>query len=117
MIRYRANKLDCDVCSLKPRCCPNTPARKVPRSIHEGARDMARDIAATDAYATSCRERKKIDIDQTWRLSRICWWGKAWRPPVPRRRGRAHRFQGGDDFSVGLHQLGPAAASRHEAAG
>jgi len=49
MIRYRASKLDCDACALKPRCCPNTPARKAPRSIHEGARDMARDIAATDA--------------------------------------------------------------------
>uniref|UniRef100_UPI0037841D06 transposase n=1 Tax=Inquilinus sp. TaxID=1932117 RepID=UPI0037841D06 len=60
MIRYRASKLDCDACALKLRCCPNTPARKVPRSIHEGARDMARDIAATDAYVTSCRERKKI---------------------------------------------------------
>jgi len=62
LIRYRASKLDCDVCSLKLRCCPNTPARKVPRSIHEGARDMARDIADTDAYATSCRERKKIEM-------------------------------------------------------
>jgi hypothetical protein len=29
------------------------PARKIPRSIHEGARDMARNIAATEAYATS----------------------------------------------------------------
>lgn len=62
MMRYRASKLDCDTCSLKPRCCPNTPARKIPRSIHEGARDMARDIAATDAYATSRRERKKVEM-------------------------------------------------------
>jgi hypothetical protein len=22
-------------CALKAKCCPNTPARKVPRSIHE----------------------------------------------------------------------------------
>lgn len=62
MMRYRASKHDCDVCSLKPRCCPNTPARKVPRSVHEGARDMARDIAKTDAYVTSRRERKKIEM-------------------------------------------------------
>ena len=53
LMRYRASKLDCDTCGLKPRCCPNTPARKILRSIHEGARDMARDIAATDAYVTS----------------------------------------------------------------
>jgi transposase len=59
---YRASKYDCDACELKPRCCPNTPARKVPRSIHEGARDMARDIAKTDAYTTSRRERKKVEM-------------------------------------------------------
>jgi transposase len=59
---YRASKYDCDACELKPRCCPNTPARKVPRSIHEGARDMARDIARTDAYVTSRRERKKVEM-------------------------------------------------------
>lgn len=47
---------------LKPRCCSNAPARKIPRSIHEGARDRARDIAATDAYVTSRRERKKVDM-------------------------------------------------------
>jgi hypothetical protein len=44
MMRYRASKLDCERCSLKPQCCPNVPVRKIPRSIHEGARDMARDI-------------------------------------------------------------------------
>ncbi len=37
---YRASKYDCDVCPLKPRCCPASPARKDPRSIHEGARDI-----------------------------------------------------------------------------
>jgi transposase len=61
-IRYRASKADCDACGLKPRCCPNTPARKVTRSIHEGARDMARDIAKTDAYLTSRRQRKKVEM-------------------------------------------------------
>ena len=59
---YRASKYDCDACSLKPHCCPKEPARKVPRSIHEGARDMARDIAKTDAYRTSRRERKKVEM-------------------------------------------------------
>ncbi len=62
MMRYRASKLDCEARSLKPRCWPNTPARKIPRSIHEGARDMARDIAATDAYVTSRRQRKKVEM-------------------------------------------------------
>jgi hypothetical protein len=34
----------------------------VTRSIHEGARDFARDIAKTDAYVISWRERKKVEI-------------------------------------------------------
>jgi hypothetical protein len=55
-------KLDCDGCALKPRCFSNAPARKILRSIHEGARDMARDNAATEAYATSRCERKKIEM-------------------------------------------------------
>ena len=61
-LMYRASKYDCDACQLKPRCCPNAPARKIPRSIHEDARNMARDIAKTDAYLTSRRERKKIEM-------------------------------------------------------
>ena len=59
---YRASKFDCDACALKARCCPNAPARKVPRSIHEVARDKARAIAKTEAYVVSRRERKKIEM-------------------------------------------------------
>jgi hypothetical protein len=62
LMRYRASMLDCGICSLKQRCCPGQPARKVLRSIHEGARDMARDIARTEAYAASRRERKKVEM-------------------------------------------------------
>jgi hypothetical protein len=61
-LRYRASKRDCQACLLKPQCCPNAPARKIPRSIHEGARDMARDIATTHAHVTSRRERKKVEM-------------------------------------------------------
>ena len=61
-MRYRASKHDCDACALKPRCCPGQPARKIPRSIHEGARDMARDLSLTEAYLTSRRERKKVEM-------------------------------------------------------
>ncbi len=61
-VLYRASKLDCAACALKPRCCPNTPARKVPRSIHEAARDKARAIAKTEAYVVSRRERKKVEM-------------------------------------------------------
>jgi len=62
MMRYHASKLDCAVCSLKPRCCPKTPARKIPRSVREGARDMAREIAKTEAYKTSRCQRKKVEM-------------------------------------------------------
>jgi len=34
---YRASKYDCDVCKLKPQCCPKMPSRKVPLSIYERA--------------------------------------------------------------------------------
>ena len=61
LYRYRARKAACDACSLRPRCCPNGSHRKILRSVHEGARDLARDIA-TDAYVTSRRERKKVEM-------------------------------------------------------
>jgi len=32
------------------------------RPIHEGARDLARDLALTDAYLTSRRQRKKVEM-------------------------------------------------------
>src|SRR6202162_2964536 len=59
---YRASKHDCAGCALKLKCCPNTPARKVPRSIHEGARDMARQIAKSWEGRTSRRLRKKVEM-------------------------------------------------------
>lgn len=59
---YRASKHDCAGCSLKSRCCPNSPARKVPRSVHEGARDMARQIANSWEGRQSRRLRKKIEM-------------------------------------------------------
>src|SRR5712692_320605 len=62
MLSYRASKHDCERCPLKPRCCSNAPARKLLRSIHEGARDLARDIAKTEAYQISRRERKKVEM-------------------------------------------------------
>jgi len=61
-ILYRASKHDCQACALKSRCCPNSPARKVPRSIHEGARDMARQIARSWEGRTSRRLRKKVEM-------------------------------------------------------
>lgn len=41
---------------------PQHARRKITRSIHEGARDLARDIATTDAYLVSRRRRKKVEM-------------------------------------------------------
>ena len=62
MIRYRASKRDCAGCSLKPRCCPNTPSRKVTRDLHEDARDHARSFIGTPEFDKSRDERKKVEM-------------------------------------------------------
>lgn len=59
---YRASKLDCDVCPLKSQCCPKEPSRKIPRDIHEHARDVARSFAGTESFEQSRHERKKIEM-------------------------------------------------------
>jgi len=62
-IVYRSLGADCKSCSLKSRCCPNTPHRKITRSIHESARDVARSINQTDEYQNkSFHERKKVEM-------------------------------------------------------
>jgi transposase len=58
---YRSSKHDCDRCPLKPKCCPRTPSRKIPRDINEAARDHARSLNGGEAYNQSARDRKKIE--------------------------------------------------------
>lgn len=60
--RYRALKEVCQACPSKAKCCPNADARKITREEHEDARQVARDIAKTDAYVTSMRLRKKVEM-------------------------------------------------------
>lgn len=62
MLSYLASVNDCRHCPLKPTCCPNTPQRKVTRSIYEPARDVARAIAKTEVYAQTRRDRKKVEM-------------------------------------------------------
>jgi transposase len=61
-IRYRARKPDCDTCTLKQRCCPKEPQRKVTRSIYEKSRGIARVLAQTHQYAISRKLRKKVEM-------------------------------------------------------
>jgi hypothetical protein len=47
---------------LRTRCCPRQASRRGPRSIYEGARDMARQIARSREGRTSRPLRKKIEM-------------------------------------------------------
>jgi DDE family transposase len=59
---YRASMRDCNICPFKMRCCPKEPVRKIPRSIYEGARDIARALAKTEAFEQSRRDRKRVEM-------------------------------------------------------
>jgi transposase len=61
-LRFRASKYDCTACPLKARCCPNMPARQIPRDIHEDARDVARRKMTTKAFLRSRNERKRVEM-------------------------------------------------------
>ena len=61
-IIYRSSQSDCATCPMKAHCCPNTPTRKIARSVHEAARDVARDIAKSSAYKQSRKDRKKVEM-------------------------------------------------------
>lgn len=59
---YRTTNRDCAGCPMKQRCCPNTANRKIPRSIYEDARDVARTVCGTAAYEQSRKDRKKVEM-------------------------------------------------------
>src|SRR5215510_7651779 len=61
-ILYRASKLDCGPCPLKSKCCPKVPERKVPRDVHEEARDRARALMGTPEFEKSRDERKRVEM-------------------------------------------------------
>jgi hypothetical protein len=58
---YRASTFDCEKCPKKPRCCANSPVRRIPRDVNEAARDHARTLMGTEPFLQSRRERKKIE--------------------------------------------------------
>jgi hypothetical protein len=59
---FAARKRDCDACPLKSRCCPGQPSRRIPRDIHEDARDVARRKMTTKAFLKSRDERKRVEM-------------------------------------------------------
>src|ERR1700751_1180977 len=73
---YRARVLDCRQCPLKDRCCPNMPLRRIPRSIYQEARDVARTLAKTEAFEQSRHDRKRVEmlfahLKRIFRLGRL----------------------------------------------
>ena len=63
IVYYRANKNDCSICSLKPKCT-TAVARKVTRDIDEDVRDRVRALANTKAFQQSApRTQKGRDAD------------------------------------------------------
>ena len=61
-IVYRSRSVDCGRCPLKSRCCPTTPFRKIARSVHEAARDIARALSRTRRYRQSRKNRKIVEM-------------------------------------------------------
>jgi transposase len=61
-IIYRSRYADCAACPLKSRCCPNSQFRKIARSVHEAARDIAREVSKTRRYRQSRKDRKKVEM-------------------------------------------------------
>jgi transposase len=61
-LRYLGSVPECRACLLKAKCCPNMPARRIVRDVNEAARDVARTLAKTQAFAQSRRDRKKVEM-------------------------------------------------------
>src|SRR3954453_1979010 len=61
-LRYQASLPDCGACVLKPKCCPKMPSRRIVRDVNEDARDIARALAKTEAFARSRRDRKRVEM-------------------------------------------------------
>jgi transposase len=61
-LRYLASVPECRACPLKPKCCPNMPARRIVRDVNEASRDVARALAKTEGFARSRRDRKKVEM-------------------------------------------------------
>ena len=59
---YMASMRHCRSCLLKAQCCPKAPFRRVPRSIYEEARDVAREMAKTEAFERSRHDRKRVEM-------------------------------------------------------
>jgi hypothetical protein len=98
-----------------------------PRSLIAAEYVMLATSLTESAYPASeilalYRLRWQIDIDQSWRLSRLCGGGGVvvgtpWRQAAPRRRRGSYRLQRRDRLGIGAHQHGAFRAAADVAAG
>jgi transposase len=72
---YRSSQMDCTTCAMKDKCCPNTSHRKIARSVHEDARDVARALAKTPEYKQSRCDRKKVEMLLLISNASLSWTG------------------------------------------
>ena len=92
---YRASKRDCDVCPIRAKCCTTADARKIPRDLHEDARDVARRKMKTKAFARSRDETKagrdalRASEDPPWLRAHAAQGSFRCARRVPSRRHRA----------------------------
>jgi transposase len=61
-VLYLASTRDCGSCPIKPQCTPNMTFRKIPRDVHEDARDQARALMGSPGFVKSRDERKKVEM-------------------------------------------------------
>ena len=62
-VTYRSLRKDCNTCTLKKYCCPQTHGRIINRSIYESARETARKNCSSDEYRRIyLDERKKVEM-------------------------------------------------------
>jgi transposase len=61
-MRYIAPIPVCRACPLKPKCCPNMPARRILHDVNEDARDVARRKMKTKAFLRSRDQRKRVEM-------------------------------------------------------
>src|SRR5437879_5163448 len=120
ILLYRAKARDCRGCLLKAQCCPKASVRKIPRSIYEEARDVARALAKTEAFTQSCRDSKRHETDMPAALRNVRSQGQsgkymlAWSfsdldqrgHPAPRSRKPIVSALKNDSFCSGLRSEG-----------
>ena len=96
---------------------PEGAVRKIPRSIYEDARDVARALAKTEAFEQSCRDRKRVEmlfahLKRILRLGRLRLRGPAVPSSSSRWQPSPRTCAGSPSWWPGRRQWSPLCALR-----